>query len=105
MSAQAGVIIEEFVAMERNTLRGFARVRTPSGIVFHDVSIHRKNESTWASPASKPQIDRNGQHMKGRDGKALWLPVVSFSDKETRDRFSEAVLTALQASHPQALGS
>jgi hypothetical protein len=31
-------IIEDFTAVVRNTLRGFARVRTPSGMVLHDVA-------------------------------------------------------------------
>lgn len=43
MSAHS-IVIEEFVAVEKNTLRGFARVRMPSGMVLHDVAIalHRR---------------------------------------------------------------
>jgi hypothetical protein len=97
------VVIEDFVVMERNTLRGFARVRMPSGVIFHDVAIHRKDGATWASPASKPMLGRDGTQMRGRDGKALWSPIVSFTTKDVRDRFSEAVITALRESHPDAL--
>jgi hypothetical protein len=97
------VVIEAFTPMVKNTLRGFATVRMPSGVVFHDVTIHAKNGSAWASPASKPQLDRTGQHMKGNDGKGLWLPVVTFASKEARDRFSEVVIAALRASRPDAL--
>jgi hypothetical protein len=31
-------VIENFAKVELNTLPGFAKVRTPSGIVFHDVA-------------------------------------------------------------------
>jgi hypothetical protein len=95
------VVIEEFTPVIKNTLRGFARVRMPSGVVFHDVAIHRKGDSSWASPASKPMIGRDGQQIKDQAGKPLWCPVVSFASKELRERFSGAVLDALRAAHPE----
>jgi hypothetical protein len=96
-------VIEDFVKVERNTLRGFAKVRTPSGIVFHDGAIHRQGDAAWASPASKPLLDRTGQHMKDASGKAQWVPIVSFSSRELRDKFSAAVIDAVRISHPDVL--
>jgi hypothetical protein len=96
-------IIEEFVAVARNTLVGFARVRTPSGLIFHDVAVHQKGDNAWAAPASKPQLNRDGVQLKGPDGKGLWVPIVSFASRELRDRFSSQVIAALRASHPDAL--
>lgn len=40
----------------KNTLRGFAKVRTPSGIIHHDVAHYVKDGAAWASPASKPIV-------------------------------------------------
>lgn len=97
-----GVIIEEFRPMTRNSLRGFARVRMPSGVVFHDVAIYAKGDEAWASPPSKPAIGRDATQIK-RGGKPVWQPVVSFASKEVRDRFSEAVIGALRVAHPGAL--
>ena len=94
--------IEEFVAMKKNTLLGFACVRTPSGLLFHDVAMHRKGDICWASPASKPQMGRDGTQMRAPDGKLLWRPVVSFSSKKARDNWSSSVIEALKASHPEA---
>ena len=99
----SGFVVEEFTPMPRNTLRGFVTVRTPSGLVFHDVAIHHKNESFWASPAGKPMIGREGTQLKDANGKPRWTPVVSFATKEARDRFSTGVIDALRASHPDAL--
>jgi hypothetical protein len=96
-------VIEDFVKIERNTLRGFAKVRTPSGIIFHDVAIHRQADTAWASPASKPLLNRDGQHLKDASGKAQWTPIVSFSSRDLRDKFSAAVLDALRISHPDVL--
>jgi hypothetical protein len=48
----AAVVVEDVKPLTRNTLRGFARVRMPSGLIFHDVSIHEKDGKAWASPGS-----------------------------------------------------
>ena len=55
----SGFIIEEFTAVVRNTLRGFCRVRLPSGMVLHDVAVHMKNGKFWATPAGKPRLGRD----------------------------------------------
>jgi hypothetical protein len=99
----AAFIIEEFVSVVRHTLRGFARVRTPSGLVFHDVAIHEKDGKCWASPASKPQLSREGVQLKDADGKALWTPVVSFANRELRKRFSDSVIAAVRVAHMEVL--
>lgn len=98
-----GFVIEEFVSVARATLVGFCRVRLPSGMILHDVAIHQRDGRAWASPASKPMLDRSGTQMKGSDGKLLWSPIVSFASRELRDRFSDGVITAVRASHPTAL--
>jgi hypothetical protein len=96
-------VVEDWTPVQRNTLRGFARVRTPSGTVFHDVAVHQKNGSTWASPASKPMISRDGTVMRDAAGKVQYSPVVGFASRETRDRWSAAVVNALLARCPDAL--
>ena len=96
-------IIEDFQPIVRNTLRGFARVRVPSGMIFHDVAIHQKDGATWAAPSSKPMVGRDGTAIKAADGRISYSPVVSFANKELRDRWSAAVIAALQARYPDAL--
>jgi hypothetical protein len=94
--------IEEFKPFLKNSLIGFVRVRMPSGVIYHDVSIHKVGDSAWASPAAKPQIGRDGTPiMKG--GKPQYSPVVSFVSKQVRDKFSDAILDALRAAYPEAL--
>jgi hypothetical protein len=95
------MIIEEFTRVERNSLVGFATVRAPSGLIFHDVSIHRKDGKWWASPASKPMLGRDGVQIKDAAGKAKWSPVVSFTSRDVRDKFSAAIIEALKAARPE----
>jgi hypothetical protein len=97
-------VIEEFNAMRKNTLRGFARVLLSSGMIVHDVAIHAGSDGKlWASPPSKPMIDRNGCVMHNTEGKVRYVPVIGFMSKERRDQFSAVVVEAVRASHPEAL--
>jgi hypothetical protein len=96
-----GFVIESFSPMPRNTLLGFATVQAPPGIIFHNVAIHRQVDAWWASPASKPMLDRDGMQLKDANGRARWSPIVSFKDKSTRDRWSNAVILALKEQRPE----
>jgi hypothetical protein len=99
----AQVIIEEFRSLPHNSLLGFARVRMPSGMIFSDCAINWTAGRYWAAPASKPQVNRDGVCLRGKDGKILYVTIVGFASKELRDKFSDAILDALRASHPEAL--
>jgi hypothetical protein len=103
MSATSGFVVEEFAPVTRNTLRGFARIRMPSGMIVADVAIHQRDGRAWASPPAKPMLGRDGSQMKGADGKALWTPIIAFVSRKVRDRWSDAVLAGLRACHSDAL--
>ena len=89
--------------MRKGSLLGFARVELPSGMILHDVTILTGERGPWASPPSKPMIDRDGVAMKDTNGKVRYSPIVEFASKEVRERFSAAVVDALRASHPEAI--
>lgn len=75
----------------------------PSGVVFHDVSVHFSNGRFWAAPAAKPQMSREGVHLRdAHTAKFLYFPMVTFVTKEIRDKFSDAVIAALRLVHPDA---
>jgi len=99
------ITIEEFTPIIRNTLRGFAKVALPSGMILSDVSVHVANGTAWASPASKPVLDRDGVAMRDSGGKIRYVPVVSFARRDLRDRFSNGVIEALRGSHPEVFVS
>lgn len=96
--------VEQFTPVAKNTLVGFVTVRSPRGLVFHDVAVHRRGDSVWASPASKPLVGRDGVQLKDAAGKTRWTPVVSFAAKELRDRWSAGVIAAVQFAHPEVFG-
>jgi len=91
------VICKRIQPLERNTLRGFCEISIPDwNLTIKDVAVHRKNDSMWASPPSKAQI-RDGILVKDADGKIQYFNIFEFADRAARDRFSDAVITAVRA--------
>src|ERR1700682_415042 len=99
----SGGRILDWRALRKNSLIGFAKVQLPSGMVIADVTVLTREGGAWASPPSKPMIGRDGSVMKDANGKIKYQPIIEFTSKEVRDKFSRAVVEALRAAHPEAL--
>jgi hypothetical protein len=98
----APIRIRSFRAVRRNLLHGFATVEMPSGLIITDIVIGSSHGKWWALPPSEPMIDGNGNPLRDEEtGKVRYSPVVDFRDKETRRRWSDAVIAALRASHEE----
>jgi hypothetical protein len=95
------VTVSDWKPRQSGTLRGFCTAQLPSGMVLHEVAIHTRNGSWWASPASKPMLSREGTVLRDEAGKVRYAPIVSFDSKQTRDRLSQGVVNALRQAHPE----
>jgi len=95
------VVILDWKPLAKNSLLGFVKLRL-GALEIIDVTIHCKEGSYWAGLPSKAQIDRDGNTRKA-DGKVQYSPVIAWSTKEARDRFSASVIAALREKHPNAL--
>jgi hypothetical protein len=102
MSAPA-MQVSDFKPVAAGALRGFCDVVMPSGMKLHRCSIFAKDGKAWAGPPSKQVIGKDGTVQRDANGKVRYEPTVSFADRATQDRWSEAVITALRAAHPEAL--
>ena len=81
--------IVDFRPMDKNTLRGFVTIRmTQIGLEIRDVALHEKNGQRWIQLPSRPYT--------GRDGTTKYSYILDFYDKPMRDRFTAAVLKALE---------
>jgi hypothetical protein len=99
------IVVEDFKPVVRNSLRGFCRVRHPSGLILHEVGIHTANGRCWAAPPAQPMLDsQTGQALRDQDGKIRYQPLVSFTNKNVRDDWSAQVVQAVHAAYPDALG-
>lgn len=99
----SSAVIEEWREMRRNSLLGFARVRLPSGMILHDVAVHRTGDRHWASPPARPMVGKNDLVVRDNDGKVKYSPCIEFAGREIRDRWSGLVIEALRVAHPKAL--
>jgi DNA-binding cell septation regulator SpoVG len=87
-SRGAGFAISDWKAIDKNTLRGVFMLHLPSGMVIHNVMLHRKNDCRWiALPAKEYQV--NGERKFAR--------IIEFDSKETHERFQAAALAAIDA--------
>lgn len=102
MSNSSAIIITDWKPIARNSLRGFFTATMPSGLVFHEVAAHTSNGKKWVSPPSKPMVGKDGVALKDENGKVKYSPLISFSDKATRDKWSSAVVNALEQQMPGA---
>lgn len=99
-----GITIVEWKPMARNTLCGFATVRLPNGLTIRDVTVHHANGKAWASLPSKPIVGSDGVAQRDRStGKIRYSPLLEWPDRPTADRFSAAVIDAVEVQHPGAV--
>ena len=101
--AQKQISISNWKSVNRGALRGFVTATLPSGMVLHEVSIMQSNGRAWASPPSKPMLDRDGRAMVDDAGGRRYAPIFTFASAEIRNKWSSAVIDALLAAFPEAL--
>ncbi len=46
-------------------------------------------------------ISRDGVVLKDAKGKIRYVPIIEFSSKDVRNKFSDAVIAAMRATHPE----
>jgi len=93
--------IVEWLPVRRGALLGFTKVELPSGMVIADVTVLTSERGPWASPPSKPILGPDGMSLKDDRGKTQYQPVIEFTSKDVRDRWSSVVIAALRETHPE----
>ena len=99
------VALLEWKKVEKNTLRGFAKIRVGKALIVRDVGLHCSNGKRWASLPSKPILNSDGTAKRGDNGKIAYAPILEWADRDTADSFSEGVIEAVEAAHPGATGA
>lgn len=73
--------------MSAGALVGLATVEMPSGMILQGCPIYERGGRRWA----KPPCSRR----PGPDGQTIYEDLITFVDRDTTDRWSGAVLAAL----------
>lgn len=93
-----------FKAVRKGTLRGFASVKLPIGLVINDIPVNQAgNGKAWAMLPGKPMVDRDGNLVRDDRGHLRYSPVVEWGTSELRETFSQRVVGLVRAEYPEAL--
>ena len=87
--------------LRKNNLLGFAKIELPSGMILADVTILIGERGPWASSPSKPMINADGHVLRDDRGKIRYAPIIEFTSKDVRNRFSNSVIEAMRLAHPE----
>jgi hypothetical protein len=85
------------------SLRGFATIELPIGLVIRDCPVHLR-QGAWAALRAKPQVDRDGRTIRDERGKLAYTAVLDWDSKTLREAFSERVVELVRERHPDAFG-
>ena len=55
----------------------------------------------WVGMPDVKRRDRTDQAMLDANGKAIWDPIIEFTNRDARDRFNAMILEALRIAHPE----
>jgi hypothetical protein len=81
------IVISDWRPHSKNSLCGFFTATLPSGLVFHNLMLHRRGDARWiAFPA---------REWKDADGNLQFSRFIDFKDRVSAQRFRDAVLAAL----------
>ena len=84
------------------SLRGFADVRLPSGLIVRECPVHLSGGRRWATLPAKSQIDRDGQLRHDGRGKIAYTALFEWATSDLRDGFSARVVEIVLEQHPDA---
>lgn len=94
------IVIQDWVPIERNTLRGFFTViDNETGILLHECSLHIGADNDWIGLPCSPKIYDN--QVVRRNGRVEYRSLVKIVPRERYESFVAAVIEALRA-HPEA---
>jgi hypothetical protein len=96
MSGPSEIVILDWRPLARNTLKGFARIKIVEWkLIVNDVAVHERDGRKWAALPSRPMLDSNRRLMLDETGKPKYSRVLEFTEREIADRFSDAVVAAV----------
>ena len=91
-------------AMRSNSLLGFLDLEVPEmRLRIREATVHESHGKRWVGLPAKPQVTREGTVRRDERGKTAYSPVIEFTDRATRDAFSERAIAALLEKFPRAL--
>lgn len=92
-----------FKVVRKGALRGFSTVRLGKSRTARDVPVLISHGRAWAALPAKAQIDAAGTALRDEKNKIKYVAILEWSDSETTNRFSDAVVECVRRDYPDAL--
>jgi hypothetical protein len=84
-----------------SSLRGFFDLQIPRWhLRLSGCTLNASHGKYWIGLPSRPLIDRDGHALRDDAGKIRYEPIITFTDNDRRNRFTEATLAAIAAHDP-----
>jgi hypothetical protein len=100
MTSRPALRVLDVRRVRKNSLRGFASIRLPNGLVVRDVMLGEINNRRWALLPSKPMIDHNGELLRDPSGKIRYAAVVEWGSKAVQQEFSRRIVAIIESQFP-----
>jgi hypothetical protein len=103
LTGKLSVQVENFKPLRSHSLYGFADLLIPEiRLRIKEASVHQSHGRRWIGLTAKPQIDREGRVRHEERGKAAYVNILQFTDRDTGDAFSARAIAALLEAFPRA---
>jgi hypothetical protein len=100
------ITITDWKPRESGTLRGFFTAHLASGLVLHELTLHERDGKWWISFPSKPMLGAEGVALRDDSEKVRYSPpLVSFTSRQAKHRFTEQAISALRLAQPQVFAA
>jgi hypothetical protein len=87
----------------KNSLREFATIELSIGLKIFNILTLISNGNSWATLPGKPILDADGKHKVDVNGKAAYVAILEWRDRDLSSRFSAAVVALVREKHREAL--
>lgn len=99
-----GLLLVASDPMLRNSSHSYCDIRLPIELPIHDIPVPQANSKAWASLLAKAILCAEGSAKRdGPTGGVRYVPILGCADRSTSDRFSAAVVDAIEAKHRGAV--
>jgi hypothetical protein len=89
--------------IRKGSLRGFACISLPNGLQVDDCPVLSTAGKHWATLPSKPVVTKDGLQARiPGSGKPQYAAMLRWSDRDTSQRFSDAVVALVRTVDPGA---
>lgn len=97
--ASMPVTLLAFKPILKGNVVGVAEVTLGKALKISEVMVFASHGRQWANLPARQQIGRDDKVIRDDRGKVRYTQIIEWADTESRARFSDAVIAAIEAAH------